>query len=96
MHLLPADFSGPNGEIRDTIYLDVLDDLLAQCRDRGIYVYLTLMNEMNTSFCRRFIRRGTRASRVGVRSRSWLPNQNDTCSEFLDRMNRYTGCALCR
>lgn len=90
MHLLPADFSGPNGEIRDTIYLDVLDDLIAQCRDRGIYVYLTLMNEMNTSFCRdSFV--------VGHERVEWVfdpklvAKSERYVHEFLNRVNRYTG-----
>jgi len=90
MHLLPADFSGPNGEICDTIYLDVLDDLLAQCRRRGIYVYLTLMNEMNWSFCRdSFVAGHERAEWIfdpalAAKSRRYV-------RDFLDRTNRYTG-----
>lgn len=90
IHLLPADFSGPDGEIRDTIYLDVLDDLLARCRDRGVYVYLTLMNEMNDRFCDdSFV--------VGHERTQWVFNpalaakSRRYVSEFLRRKNRYTG-----
>lgn len=90
MHLLPADFSGPAGEIRDSIYLDVLDDLLAQCRRRGIYVYLTLMNEMGQSFLRdSFVAEHDRAAwifdpQLAEKSRRYV-------REFLNRKNRYTG-----
>ena len=89
-HLLPADFTGPEGEIRDTIYLDVLDDLLTQCSRRGIYVYLTLMNEMNTTY--------QRDSFVGGHEREeWIfdpalaAKSERYVREFLDRTNRYTG-----
>ena len=88
-HLLPADFTGPDGEIRDTIYLDVLDDLLAQCRRRGIYVYLTLMNEMNTTF-------QSDSFVTGHEREEWVfdPRLVATSEryvrEFLDRTNRYT------
>ena len=90
VHLLPADFSGPDGEIRDTIYLDVLDDLLAQCRKRGIYVYLTLMNEMNDRFC-------SDSFVVGHERVEWLFDPSLAAKsrryvhEFLNRENRYTG-----
>ncbi|MCC7493585.1 MAG: hypothetical protein IT204_14620 [Fimbriimonadaceae bacterium] len=50
LHLLPADFSGPDGALRDSVYLDALDHLLARCNEQGLYVYLTLVNEMNTRF----------------------------------------------
>ncbi|MEN6347430.1 MAG: carbohydrate binding domain-containing protein [Armatimonadia bacterium] len=50
MHLLPADFSDAEGNLKDSVFLDVLDYTLAGCRKRGIYVYLTLVNEMGASF----------------------------------------------
>lgn len=90
MHLLPADFTGPDGEIRDTIYLDVLDDLLAQCRRRGIYAYLTLMNEMNTRF-------QPDSFVAGHEREEWIfdpalaAKAKRYVREFLDRTNRYTG-----
>ncbi len=89
LHLLPVDFSGPDGQICDTIYLDVLDDLLAQCRSRGIYVYLTLMNEMNTSF-------QPDSFVAGHEREEWLfdpelaAKSERYVHEFLDRTNRYT------
>jgi len=46
-HLLPGDFTDRQGNLVDTIYLDALDYLLAECGRRGIYVYLTLINDMN-------------------------------------------------
>ncbi len=48
LHLLPSDFSDAHGNLSDSVYLDVLDYLVSRCRDMGIYVYLTLMNEMKT------------------------------------------------
>lgn len=46
MHLLPSDFSDAEGNVRESIFLDLLDYTLARCREAGVYVYLTLLNEM--------------------------------------------------
>lgn len=45
-HLTPVDFTGADGSLRDSLYLDQLDYLLARCAERGLYVYLTLLNDM--------------------------------------------------
>lgn len=52
MHLLPSDFTDAEGNLAESLYLDVLDFTLAACRKRGIYVYLTPINEMSTTFLR--------------------------------------------
>ena len=46
VHLLPADFTDEKGDLVQTPYLDALDYLISQCDQRGIYVYVTLMNGM--------------------------------------------------
>lgn len=46
MHLCPADFVDGQGRLVERVWLDLLDYTLAEARQRGIYVYLTLINEM--------------------------------------------------
>jgi hypothetical protein len=49
LHLLPSDFTDAVGNLRDSVYLDVLDYVVARCGELGIYVYLTLVNEMGNT-----------------------------------------------
>ena len=92
-HLLPADFTDADGNLRDTIFLDVLDHLIAQCRQRGIYVYLTLVNDMNSYHCRD-------SFMVGQDTAKWLFDDKFVArmeryiQAILKHRNRYTGTAF--
>jgi len=44
-HLAPADFADAEGNLRPSPYLDALEHLLARCAEKGLRVYLTLINE---------------------------------------------------
>ena len=46
IHVCPADFVDGKGQLVERIWLDLLDYTMAGARKRGIYVYLTLINEM--------------------------------------------------
>lgn len=46
LHLCPSDFSDAEGNVRDSVYLDALDHLMAKAHETGTYVYLTLINDM--------------------------------------------------
>ena len=46
IHLCPGDFVDSKGMLVDRIWLDLLDYTLAQARKRGIYVSLTLINNL--------------------------------------------------
>ncbi len=46
IHLCPADFFDGQGRLVERIWLDLLDYTMAEARKRGVYVYLTLINEM--------------------------------------------------
>lgn len=46
IHLAPADFTDSDGNLQETIWLDLLDYTLAQAECRGIYVYLTFLNHL--------------------------------------------------
>ncbi|HJN14611.1 MAG TPA: hypothetical protein QGH10_03930, partial [Armatimonadota bacterium] len=94
MHLLPSDFSGADGELQDSIYLDVLDYTVARCREIGIYVYLTLLNEMGAHHIPdSFI--------AGSEREEWLVDESIIESteryigELLSHVNRYSGVAYC-
>ena len=89
MHLLPSDFSDAEGNVKDSVFLDALDYTLAGCRKRGIYVYLTLINEMGKAFMPdSFI--------AGFDRRQWIadPVLADKSARYiralLERENRYT------
>jgi len=43
-HLVPSDFTDHHGNLVETLYLDVLDYMVAAAAERGIYVYLTFLN----------------------------------------------------
>jgi hypothetical protein len=90
MHLLPSDFSDAEGNVVDSLYLDALDYTIAGCRQRGLYVYLTLMNEMgNTAFMKD-------SFFAGRDRREWItdPVLVDKACRYvralLTRENRYT------
>jgi hypothetical protein len=89
MHLLPSDFTDAEGNLSDSVFLDALDYTVAGCRARGIYVYLTLMNEMGKAF----LKDSFMADRD---RREWItdPALVDTSARYiralLERENRYT------
>jgi hypothetical protein len=43
-HLVPSDFCDNDGNLVDTIYLDLLDYMVAEAAKRGMYVYLSFLN----------------------------------------------------
>jgi hypothetical protein len=90
MHLLPSDFTDAEGNLADSLYLDVLDYNLAACRKRGIYVYLTAINEMRTIFLKdSFL--------AGRDRRDWIadPQLQGKLAHYLKALlthrNRYSG-----
>ncbi len=92
MHLLPSDFSDAEGNVRDSVFLDALDYTVAGCRSRGLYVYLTLMNEMGGAYLKD-------SFMAGRDRREWIadPALADKSARYiralLERENRYTRTA---
>lgn len=89
MHLLPSDFTDAEGNLRDSVFLDVLDYTISGCRARGIYMYLTLVNTMgHFHFKDSFM--------TGKDHREWLvdPALAEKTARYiralLERTNRYT------
>lgn len=92
LHLLPADFADGEGQLRDSVYLDVLDYLVSRCAAEGFYVYLTLVNDMKSYlFPDSFL--------VGQDRSRWLFDPRlVACTEryitaLLQHVNRYNGRA---
>lgn len=49
-HLTPADFTDGNGNLVDTMWLDLLGYMVAKARENGVYVYITFLNQMEYVF----------------------------------------------
>jgi hypothetical protein len=91
-HLLPSDFTDRDGNLVDTVFLDVLDHLIAQCRQRGIYVYLTLVNDMHTYYLRDSFMAGQERHRWLFDERL-VAGMERYIQNLLNRRNGYTGQA---
>lgn len=50
VHLTPADFTDADGNIVQSVYLDILDYMVAEASKRNIYVYISFMNHMGSAF----------------------------------------------
>jgi endo-1,4-beta-mannosidase len=46
VHLTPADFTDANGNLVQTIYLDLLDYMTAEAAKRGMYTSICFLNHM--------------------------------------------------
>ncbi|MDH7570848.1 MAG: cellulase family glycosylhydrolase, partial [Armatimonadota bacterium] len=90
IHLLPADFTDAEGNLRDSVYLDVLDHLIARCRQKGLYVYLTLVNDMKSwHFPDSFLL--TRARREWIFDPDFVARTERYVVALMRHQNRYTG-----
>jgi len=94
MHLLPSDFTDAAGNVCDSIFLDVLDYTIAACRERGIYVYLTLVNEMNGVYLKDSFLAG-RDRREWITDPELVDKTELYILSMLTRKNRYTDLSYC-
>ena len=92
MHLLPSDFTDSEGNINDSVFLDALDYTVAGCHARGIYVYLTLMNEMGNAFLKDSFMAG-RDRREWITDPALADKSAHYIQALLERENRYTKVA---
>ena len=46
-HLTPADFTDSMGNLVETMWLDMMGYMVAKAREHSIYVYITLINQMD-------------------------------------------------
>ena len=89
-HLTPADFTDENGNLVQTVYLDMLDYMVSEAGKRGIYVYLAFLNHMNNGQVKNSFM--NTCKRI-----DWIYNPDIVrCSQnymkqLLERKNPYTG-----
>ena len=88
-HLTPADFTDDKGNLVETIYLDILDYMVAEAAKRGIYVYLAFINHMNNGYVEN-------SYMNNCKREEWIYSSNTVkCTEnyikqLLNRKNQYT------
>jgi len=93
MHLLPSDFTDAAGNVVDSVFLDALDYTVAGCKARGLYVYLTLINEMgNTVYMKESFLAG-RDRREWITDPALVDKSARYIRALLTRENRYTKTA---
>jgi hypothetical protein len=89
-HLTPADFTDDQGNLVETIYLNMLDYMVAEASRRGIYVYLAFINHMSNGYV-------GNSYMNKYKREEWIYNENVIkCSEnymkqLLNRRNPYSG-----
>lgn len=92
-HLCPSDFADGEGNLVDNLWLEMFDYLLAEAGRRGIYVFLTFLNQMEFTFVE-----GSFLS--GCPRREWMFNPDcvkasrSFIRQLLNHTNRFTGLAL--
>jgi hypothetical protein len=79
-HLTPADFTDEKGNLVETIYLDMLDYMIAEASKHGMYIYITFLNHMGQgevpeSFMFETIRKSRIYGEKSGRSDIWLYRQ---------------------
>lgn len=87
-HLTPADFVDHEGNIVETIYLDILDYMIAEASERGIYVTLAFINHMGSAHV-------SNSMWVGLNREEWIHNKKvvektkNYITQLLNRSNPY-------
>jgi hypothetical protein len=89
-HLTPADFTDAEGYLVPTIYLDMLDYMIAEASKRGIWLTFAFINQMGSA--------AVSTSIYAKADRSaWIYDPNvvaasrNYISQLLNRVNPYTG-----
>ncbi|MFR9524009.1 MAG: cellulase family glycosylhydrolase [Rikenellaceae bacterium] len=89
-HLTPADFTTAKGELVETLYLDMLDYMIAACKERGIYLYITFLNHMGNAYIKESMLNKT-DHKEWIISPSIVEKSKTYIEQLLNRKNRYTG-----
>lgn len=79
-HLTPADFTDEKGNLVETIYLDMLDYMIAEAPKHGMYTYITFLNHMRQgevpeSFMFEVVKKSRINGEETGRSDTWLYRQ---------------------
>lgn len=93
-HLTPADFTDKDGNLVETLYLDVLDYMIDGAKRRGMYVTLTFINHMSNAFVENSL---FNEKVSGVTRQDWVmvpavvEKSRNYVAQLLKRNNPYTG-----
>ncbi len=93
-HLTPADYTSAEGELVETIYLEMLDYMIAACKQRGIYVYITLLNHMGNAYIKESMLNKT-DHKEWIISPSIVAKSKTYIEQLLNRKNKFTGKSYC-
>ena len=79
-HLTPADFTDKEGNLVETIYLDMLDYMIAEAPKHGMYTYITFLNhmgqgEVKESFMFDVMKKSEAMGKVPGKSSTWTYRQ---------------------
>lgn len=89
-HLTPADFTDDRGNLVQSPYLDVLDYMVAEAAERGIYVTLTFINHMRDGYVSSSLYNS--AERADwIHDSDIVEKSENYISALLSRTNKYTG-----
>ena len=89
-HITPADFTDDNGNLVETIYLELLDYVVSEAAKRNIYVYLTFINHMGSGYT-------NNSMMYNLKYQDWIYNKDvvrktsNYIRQLLDRENIYSG-----
>ena len=88
-HLTPADFTDAEGNLVQTIYLDMLDYMVAESKKRGMYLYLAFINHMNNwAIENSFINGPDRE--MWIQDEDIVGHSMNYITQLLNRTNPYT------
>lgn len=93
VHLNPSDLADGEGALRPGPYLDALDHLLRRCRERGLYLSLTLINDMGTPYAPDSFMAGVRRE-LWLFDPAFLARAERFIAALLAHANRYDGQVL--
>lgn len=89
-HLTPADFTDAEGNLVETPYLDVLDYMVAEAAERGIYITLALINHMGSGYVPNSVFM-TAARQEWVHDKEVVRKSKNYVRQLLTRKNNYSG-----
>ena len=88
--LTPADFTDAEGNLVETPYLDVLDYMVAEAAERGIYITLALINHMGSGYVPNSVFM-TAARQEWVHDKEVVRKSKNYVRQLLTRKNNYSG-----
>ncbi len=92
-HLTPADFTDDKGNLINTLYLEMLDYMIAQAKKRGMYLSFSFLNHMGhatvpNSFMNQYTEWKDRPN--WIFDKTMVAKSKNYIKQLLNRVNPYT------